>query len=208
MAQRTKEEQAEYMRWYRDDKRKKEGGNPVRHSEAWSRKREGRKPKDEVIADGFNTEKLGGLSKADQRKVDAVAGDETDDTKSANQMLQDMRWVYREVQGRRKLLKLIKSDDKQFVLMVKELMKIETALLSAKIRKEGDIGGGNNQNFFVVLKGLDDDKKVVQVMDKTIDMKQIENALNPNAEEYVPEEVNSRDAPEQLMKPVERMEGE
>lgn len=206
---RTKEEQSEYMRVYRAKKRKRAGKNPVSHSEAWHRKREGRKSKDAVIADGFNIEKIGGLSKKDERVVEALVGDEVDDIKSANQMLQDMRWVYREVKGRRKLLGLIRSDDKQFVVMVKELMKIETALLSAKIRKEGDTGGVGNQNFFVVLKGLDDSSVVKEVVDKTIDMKQIENALNPNAEEYVAEETgNSRDAPEQLMKPVERVEGE
>lgn len=110
--------------------------------------------------------------------------DDVDDAKSAYKMLQDMRWVYRNVKGRSKLLDLVKGDDKQFVFMVKELMKIEAALLSAKIRKTGEEEGGRaNQNFFVVLKGLEEDKKVLEMVSSSIDIKQIARATNPDGTE-------------------------
>ena len=131
-----------------------------------------------------------------------------DDEKSAHRMLADMRWVYRKVHGRRKLKELVESDDKQFVSMVKELMKIESALMTANIRKDGDVavgGGTGQQNFFVVLKGLEDDTKMVSaVLDKTVDMKQITRAMNPDENSYEPEEAVDKDAaPEMLLKPGE-----
>ena len=111
-------------------------------------------------------------------------GDE-EDAKSAYKMLQDMRWVYRNVKGRSKLRDLVDGDDKQFVFMVKELMRIEASLLSAKIRKGEDENGQVNQNFFVVLKGLESDKKILEMTDKDVDMKQISRALNPDGTETV-----------------------
>jgi hypothetical protein len=76
---------------------------------------------------------------------------------AAMKMLGDMRWVYNAVQGREKLLELIKSDDKQFAFMVKELIKFETAM---KEKEKGSQGGNANQNFFVIIKGLADEDKV------------------------------------------------
>lgn len=124
-----------------------------------------------------------------------------DDEKSAHQMLADMRWVYRKVHGRKKLKELVEGDDKQFVSMVKELMKIEAALMTAKIRKDGDVGsnggGVGQQNFFVVLKGLEEGLKNAVVIDKSVDMKQITRAMNPDENCYEPEDVgDSTAAPE------------
>ena len=113
------------------------------------------------------------------------------DDESAYQMLQDMRWVYRELKGREKLKKLVKGDDRQFVFMVKELMRIETALLAAKIRAKEEVGGRGGQMVFVVLKGLAEEEKVLKAMDNTIDMKQITNAMNPDGSEYVAKEKGS-----------------
>jgi hypothetical protein len=108
-----------------------------------------------------------------------VVPDEEDDTRSSDQMLSDMRWVYKKVQGRRRLKELIESDDKQFVFMVKELMKIE----AAKILKTKD-DGSVNQTVFVVLKGLDEEKKY-EVDDK-IDMKQVQHVIQPEAGQFEP----------------------
>lgn len=74
------------------------------------------------------------------------------DEKSAYEMLQDMRWVYRKVKGRKKLSELIENDDKQFVFMVKELMKIESSLLNTRAKAKDE---PNDKMVFVVLKGLE-----------------------------------------------------
>jgi len=113
-----------------------------------------------------------------------VAGLEgEDDEKSAYQMLQDMRWVYRKVAGRKKLHNLMKEDDKQFLFMVKELMKIEAQLLSAQIRSKEDPQGQQQQTVFVVLKGLEE-PPVVVAGDGAIDLKQVSAALTPEGKEY------------------------
>ena len=110
--------------------------------------------------------------------------DEENDDKSAHKMLQDMRYVYRKANGRSKLLKLIKSDDRQFMALVKELMKIEAALMAAKIKKDGDGNGG--MSAFVVLKGLEDAAPVMSALlniPSTINLNQIDHALNPTLTE-------------------------
>lgn len=108
------------------------------------------------------------------------------DEPSAYQMLQDMRYVYRKVKGRKKLAELIEADDKQFVFMVKELMKIESQLMSAKIRAREDLNGTAQQTVFVVLKGLEDGPQILDVTpgDEDIDHKQIAAALTPEGAEY------------------------
>jgi hypothetical protein len=109
-----------------------------------------------------------------------------DDGKSPAQMLQDMRYAYAMADGRKKLMKLIKGDDRQFVAMVKELMKIETAILTTKIRAKADEGGkGGGQTVFVILKGLEDEKKIMEIVqDKDVDMKQITQAINPDGSDF------------------------
>lgn len=118
-----------------------------------------------------------------------------DDVKSAYRMLQDMRWVYRNVRGRKKLKDLVMTDDKQFVTLVKELMKIEAQLMSAEIRsKEAGNAGGQN-TVFVVLKGLQDDPRlsVGSVKSGTVDFRQISHVLDPESAPYEPEVENSDD---------------
>jgi len=160
-----------------------------------ARAKEGGVAKDQEIVDGFNPEKTIAPTRGDIKAgLAQVAEDEggkrkfdidEDDDRSSAQMLKDMRWVYRNVKGRSKLKLLVEDDDKQFVFMVKELMKIEASILAAKIRKEG-VGaeGGVNQNFFVVLKGLEEDKAILEQVDKTVDMKQIARAMNPDGTEF------------------------
>ena len=110
-----------------------------------------------------------------------------EDEQSAYQMLQDMRYVYRKVKGRKKLAALIAADDKQFVFMVKELMKIEAQLMSAKIRAKEDLNGSAQQTVFVVLKGLEDGPKVLDIGSGDIDHRQISAALTPEGSEYTTE---------------------
>lgn len=109
------------------------------------------------------------------------------DEKSAYQMLTDLRYAYRHSKGangavgKRRLVELMESDP-EFKFMVKELMKIESALLAAKIRSDKGPDMQANQMVFVVLKGLEEEKKFEQVGD--VDIKQIARAMNPDGSEY------------------------
>ena len=160
----------------------------------------GRKAKGTEITDNPSlvSKNKGGRPSKAQEDAKLAEMEEEYSKKSANQMLNDMRWIYRAVDGRKKLKKLVQDDDKQFVIMVKELMKIEASLLTAQIRKDGEIGGVGPQNFFVVLKGLEE-VSVKGVVDKTVDMKQIQEALNPNAQKYEVEADNRGDRPDELI---------
>lgn len=97
-------------------------------------------------------------------------------------MLQDMRWVYQQVDGKEKLLKLVQEDDKQFAFMVKELIKFETALKE----KEKQADPYANQNFFVVIKGLEDEERVKKLTGDIIDSQQVKISINPEGEEIIP----------------------
>lgn len=125
------------------------------------------------------------LKKETKGETQGTSGSSPDEP-SAYQMLQDMRYVYRKVKGRKKLAELIEADDKQFVFMVKELMKIESQLMSAKIRAREDLNGTAQQTVFVVLKGLEDGPQILDVTpgDEDIDHKQIAAALTPEGAEY------------------------
>jgi hypothetical protein len=119
-----------------------------------------------------------------------------------SQMFQDMRAIYKKLKGRERLEKWAK-DDKNFLMLAKELMKQESVLLAAKIRKgEGEGPNGQSQSFFVVLKGLEDEKGLAEKFeDKTVDMKQVKHVLEPEAGAYEPErpaveEAQRSDTPE------------
>ncbi len=101
--------------------------------------------------------------------------------------------------GKQRLVELMESDT-EFKFVVKELMKIESALMSAKARKNEEPGGVGQQNFFVILKGLEDEKKFLPVGDKTVDMRQITQAISPEENSYEAEDVvDQRAAPEMLL---------
>jgi Icc-related predicted phosphoesterase len=114
----------------------------------------------------------------------SVDGQEEQDVKSAYQMLEHLRYAYRNSKsdtgkkGKQRLVELMEKDA-EFKFMIRELVKVEASLLSAKIKSKEDPAQTNNM-VFVVLKGLEDEKKVMASMGN-IDMKQIDNALNPNA---------------------------
>jgi len=140
----------------------------------------GQKSKSAVLEDGFNRQKKITPTKKDITAGKKLVNDLDKDTgESAYEMLETMRWIFKKVKGRKKLLELVKKDNKQFVAMIRELMKIETSLLSAKIRAEGGEAGPNN-NFFVVLKGLEDE---IKTEDSALDMKQIGRVMNPDGTE-------------------------
>jgi hypothetical protein len=170
------------------------------------------KAKVERIAEGVGDVPAAPIE-LDETEEDAVGTTDSDpnsDEKSAYQMLQHLRYAYKNSKnaegkkGRTRLMALMEADS-EFKFFVKELMKIEAALLAAKLRKGEDESGNRagQQNFFVVLKGLEDEKKFLpDAADKTVDMKQIARALNPTADQSyeVEEEVSKREAPEQLQK--------
>jgi len=78
----------------------------------------------------------------------------------ASKMLSDLRWVYGQVDGRKKLLDMVKDDDKQFAFIIKELLRLESDMLA----KNPDGSGGGNIAALVVIKGLHDQEKVDDIM--------------------------------------------
>lgn len=161
------------MEKVREAKKKKAEEEKLRREKAEEKKREMEATKNDVDA------AAGAIST--ERPVGKGEEDPDADAKAAYQMLQDMRWVYRKVKGRTKLKKLIDGDDKQFVVMVKELMKIEASLMAAKARTKDDGGGASQQTVFVILKGLD--AIPIDVSDADVDMKQVSRAISPDGEE-------------------------
>ena len=147
--------------------------------------RTGNKPKDSEITDNFNPDKITG---EDDREMELLArqqalaegGDVSEEeVAEAYKMLQDMRWVYRMVNGREKLKKLVEGNDRQFVAMVKELLKIESSIMTAKIRTKEERLGEGQKTVLVILKGLEEEKKYIDVTPTDVDTRQIAQMLNP-----------------------------
>lgn len=134
--------------------------------------------KQEILEEGGKNS--GKKSKKTEREVQKETVDLEVDAASAYKMLMDMRAVYKDVGGKKKLLNLIKDDDKLLMVMVKELMKIEASLMSTEIRSKETT---NNQNAtFVILKGLYDDGAAVVQKVEGVDIAQIQDVLNPLSE--------------------------
>jgi|LAHU01.1.fsa_nt_gb hypothetical protein len=147
--------------------------------------RTGNKPKDSEITDNFNPDKITG---EDDREMELLARQQAlaeggevseEEVAEAYKMLQDMRWVYRMVNGREKLKKLVEGNDRQFVAMVKELLKIESAIMTAKIRTKEERLGEGQKTVLVILKGLEEEKKYIDVTPTDVDTRQIAQMLNP-----------------------------
>lgn len=169
-------------------------------------KKPGRKAKDQLLTENFNTEKK--LTPQERRdlkdKQEIIAqakknarlaarkkkiGDDADfgELDSDFQMLEDMRAVYQKLGGRKKLLTFIKKNDKAYELMVKELMKLESSMKQAEITKNKGGAGQGNGNVFVILKGLEEENKVIAMAmaadgESQIDMKSMNGILNPASE--------------------------
>lgn len=164
--------------------------------------------KGKEVEDGFNTQKKGVMGSRELKARMAALADEIkkkeeakraknsekneenevdDDTlgeigldRGSYKMLSDMRAVYKKAGGQKKLMELIKADDKLLMAMLKDLMKIEGSLMAAKLRGK-DNGVGATQAVFVILKGLQTEAEVVGATDKTIDLTQVSEAINPLA---------------------------
>ena len=156
----------------------------------------GRKTKDREITDNFNPNKRGNLSKRELNKVKKDSLPDIPDIETeveelldndSFQMLKDMRAAYKSVDGRKRLKEMI-ANDKDFSSMVKELLKIESAILSAKMKEKDNGITGGSAAVFVIIKGLEDEKRVdkaIKLTDTGVDLEQVMNALDPNAEKRV-----------------------
>lgn len=180
-----------YQREYQAKKRK-EGRSLLLPK---PKRKVGRAPKGVDLLDNFNFTKTTTPSKAELKQIKEVfalppplVAPFPDDTpngldKNAYQMLGDMREAYRRGGGKAKLAEFALSDDKTFVFLVKELMKLESALLAAKIRKEAPntASAGNQQNFFVVIKGLEQDPaaNAIEMGKSGIDFIRFQQAVDP-----------------------------
>jgi len=144
---------------------------------------------------------------------------EEDQERGSSRMLKDLRYGYKNSvgpdgkKGKERLVELMENDA-EFKFAVKELMRIESALLTTRIRtKTGGVEGGGRQSFFVVLKGLEQERPLVNALgagkDAAIDVKQILNAISPETTtKYEPEtEKGSRDRPDEVLKVARKEEG-
>lgn len=168
-------------------------------------KRPGRVSKDKKIKDGFNQSKIyetdpatkrllllekrrlyrQAYRKAKREKTLGMSGENIPESTNC-QLLDDMRWVYKEVGGRRRLEKFIKDNPKAFELMVKELMKLESQIVLGELKK-GEALDGGPQNFFVVLKGLEDEQRFpITRGDEgpVVDMRSVAKILSPDGSTY------------------------
>jgi uncharacterized protein YdbL (DUF1318 family) len=117
----------------------------------------------------------------------------------AEDLMEDMRYVYKQLGGRTKLRALM-TGDKEFIGLVKDLMKVEAAYLAKKLGLKGE---NQPQGFLVVLKGLEGDDKLVKDIrnNKAIDFKQIERAMNPTLERSkVESEIKLGLRPDEIMR--------
>ena len=132
---------------------------------------------------------------------DIIASPE-DTISSSDQMIEDMREVYRAMGGAKALLKRMKGDPKFYALTVQNLMKVEAGIQEAQLKKGG---GDDAKGVFVVLKGLSEDDRCphcgkgvnepisttddvkdttggVKITTETIDLSSMTSILNPGAE--------------------------
>lgn len=210
---RTAEQKAEYQRKYMKKKRQEQKLERAAEKLAKNSKRNvsGIVPKDSSITNGFNLDKLITPSKQDIKDALASIGAPVPSTdaeaQQALEMLSDMRFVYKKLGGKKKLQKMLKEDDKLYVAMVKELLKIESALMAVQLRKveSGGNGGEGRQNFFVVIKGLEQENRIMQQFGREsnspIDMEHlITKTLNPlNLGDPFEEEATNKNNPPEML---------
>lgn len=152
----------------------------------------GRKTKDREITNNFNPNKRGNLSKKELNSLPGIPDIEDverllDGADFSFQVLKDLREAYASVDPKKKLKELIKTD-KDFADVVKNLLRVETALLATKMKEKDNGITGGSAAVFVIIKGLEDEKRVdkaIKLTDTGVDLEQVMNALNPNAEKKV-----------------------
>lgn len=164
--------------------------------------------KKQIIARTRKTRKIRKEGLSNGNKSGKKKGEDYLKIGSIYQMLWDMWYVYKKLGGRKKLLSLMR-DDKQLLFMVKEMLKIESAMKQAELRG-GDGGeGGNQPSFFVVLKGLESEIPILENVagkdDRVIDMVQVTRAINPDENSPEPEQdenKTTREAPQMLLREI------
>jgi len=173
--------------------------------------KKGKPTKDSEILDNFNMTKENNLSRKEEKL--AMSQSETEELNilgnddEAYKLLKDMRWIYRTMGGRRKMKKMMKEDDKQFIAMMKEMFKMESSIMAAKLKK-GDGFGGGDPSYFVILKGLYDTPQAGTAEDSEVDSRQIERAINPNSDLVPMETEPEPDSPPEIIKPIETISQE
>jgi hypothetical protein len=124
-------------------------------------KREEKKREKSILKAQEDIRKLQLKAEEAQRKAGLDPSSENPIDNIINEkMLADLRWVYGQVDGRKKLLDLVKADDKQFAFIVKEMLRLE----SEKANKRGGTGNSDSPGFFVVIRGLEDEQIVDDAM--------------------------------------------
>lgn len=101
-----------------------------------------------------------------------------EDLKFFSQLASDLRYVYQKSNGKKRLLELAKSDNRFLIAMVKEMLKVEAAMNAAKMKYHNPDEG--EKVVFVVLRGLEDEKKLKQKVEEIegeIDHEQIGKVL-------------------------------
>jgi hypothetical protein len=102
------------------------------------------------------------------------------DDENSEMLLKDMRAIYKMLRGKTKL-KALMQDDKQFLFMVRELMKMESAQMIAKTRRGDEENLG--RTVFVVLKGLEEAKELEKEMQNTEKVRVL-TAINPDGSDF------------------------
>jgi hypothetical protein len=97
-------------------------------------------------------------------------------TKKEKKLKDDLTWVMEKLGGRKKILEMAKKSDALKVVIIKELLKVETKELEARLRSK-DKGGEAGAGFFMVIAGLGDTERVKK---SGMDMKRFGNALTPS----------------------------
>ena len=147
----------------------------------WPHKKKGdigiREIKKEIEALSEEIAKKEAAKEAEKKPPDGEP-EELDSDNAWAYMLKDMRSAYKSAGGRKKLLGLIKADDKLLMAMVKELMKVEASLMATEMRNK-NVEAGERPVTFVILKGLYTDKEVDKMVDKMVDIDQVTDAINP-----------------------------
>jgi hypothetical protein len=88
----------------------------------------------------------------------------------------DLLWVLNKLGGRQKILDMAKKSDALTITIVKEILRVEVRELEARLRSKEAGKVGNQPGFFFCITGLEDKKKMQEVMGN---MKFLEQVISP-----------------------------